>query len=80
MPGDPGNKKNRLQPLKICTSDSRIFEYFPKGLTHDYGQKTEFFSLTVFAQKWPSNNVWGSFSSKRIVSRLYKYALQIVQF
>ena len=37
-------------------------------------------TLTVFAQKWPSNNVWGSFSSKRIVSRLYKYALQIVQF
>ena len=26
----------------MCTSDSRIFTYFPKGLTHDFGQKWHF--------------------------------------
>jgi len=29
--------------MKICTSDRRIFAYFPKGLTHDFGQKMAFF-------------------------------------
>ena len=34
-------EKNRLYPIKICTSDSRIFAYFPKGLTHDFSQKID---------------------------------------
>ena len=29
----------------------RKFPFFPKGLTHDYGEKTEFFSVLFFAQK-----------------------------
>ena len=43
MCGDLFDRKNRFWPLKMCTSDSRTFAYFPKGLTHDYRQKTEFF-------------------------------------
>ena len=35
-------------------------EYFPKGLTHDFGQQFELFSLFVFIEERPRNNVWGS--------------------
>ena len=34
----------------MCTSDSRIFTYFPKGLTHDFGQKMAFFTFSVLGQ------------------------------
>ena len=48
--------------IKIVSLDSRIFAYFPKGLTHDFGKKKiAFFSFYVFGQKQSRNNVWGSF-------------------
>ena len=34
--------------LKICTSDSRISGYFPRGLTHGFGQKIQNFLEFVF--------------------------------
>ena len=34
---------------------------FPKGLTHDFGQKFKLFSLSLFIEKRPRNNVWGCF-------------------
>ena len=37
-------EENPLKPIKIATSESRIFAYFPKGLTKDLGQKDLFFS------------------------------------
>ena len=53
MFGNLFDTKESFLTLKICALDSRIFGYFPNGLTHGYGQKTEFFSLFVFSQKWP---------------------------
>ena len=50
--------------MKICTLDSRILAYFPKGLTHDFGQKTALFAFSAFGQKSSWNNVWGSFRQK----------------
>ena len=38
-------EKNLLQPIKICTLDSRILAYFLKGLTHDFGQTTALFAF-----------------------------------
>ena len=32
---------------------------FRKGLTHDFGQKVELFSLFVFIENRPRNDVWG---------------------
>ena len=39
--------KNRFKPIKITTSDSRIFAYFP----NDFGKKMEFFSFSIIGQK-----------------------------
>ena len=35
---------------KICTSDSRIFAYFRKGLTHDFSQKIEVFHFLFWGK------------------------------
>ena len=35
-------------------------KYFPKGLTHDFGQQFELSSMFVFIEERPRNNVWGS--------------------
>ena len=32
---------------------------FPKGLTHDFGQKFELSSFLVFIENRPRNDVWG---------------------
>ena len=40
--------KSRFWPKKICTSDSRISVYFPRGLTHGFGQKIQNFLEFVF--------------------------------
>ena len=32
---------------------------FPKGLTHDFGQKFEISSFSVFIENSPRNDVWG---------------------
>ena len=36
---------------------SQKVEYFPKGLTHDFGQKFKLSSLFVFIVNWPSNDI-----------------------
>ena len=48
--------------MKICTSDSRIFAYFPKELTHDFWSKNGIFvSVFALSQKWSLKKFWGSF-------------------
>ena len=34
-------------------------EIFPKGLTHNFGQKIELTLLFVFFENWLRNEVWG---------------------
>ena len=38
---------------------SRKIRYFPKGLTHDFGQKFEISLSFVFIENRTSNDVWG---------------------
>ena len=59
-------EKNPLKPIKIATSGSRIFAYFPKGLTKDLGQKDLFFSFFV-EQKMALKFCLGIFSTDKIV-------------
>ena len=46
---------------------------FPKGLTLDLGQKFELYSLFVFIENSPRNDVWGCSRKKRSLSRQLKY-------
>ena len=57
---------NRFLPFKISPSDfsSRIFEYFPKRLTHDFGQKMAIVSF-LFLGKNNLEIVFGHRSIKR---------------
>jgi len=43
MFGDLFDTKESFLTFKIYTLDSGIFGYFPKKLTHDFGQKMAFF-------------------------------------
>ena len=43
--------KESFRAYKKCTSDSRIFPFFPNGLTHGYGIKKGIFSVSFFAKK-----------------------------
>ena len=45
-------------------------EIFSKGLTHDFGQKLEFFSLLAFKKNRPGNNVSGLSGKKTSLTRL----------
>ena len=40
--------KESFRAYKKCTSDSRIFPFFPDGLTHGYGIKKGIFFSFVF--------------------------------
>ena len=53
------DKKEALLDYKKCISYSRKIENFPKGLTHDFGQKFELSSLFVFIENRPGNDIWG---------------------
>ena len=57
---------NRFLPFKISPSDfsSRIFEYFPKRLTHDFGQKMAIVSF-LFLGKNNLEILFGHRSIKR---------------
>ena len=51
------DKKETLFDYKNWLFQSPKNHIFPKGLTHAFGQKMEFFSLFVFGQKRTRNKV-----------------------
>ena len=62
MFGDVLERKEAvLHDKKICVLYNRKIRYFPKELTHDFGQKFEHSSLFVFIENTPRNDVWGVF-------------------
>ena len=44
-------EKKHCLSIKIVSLDSRIFAYFPKGLTHDFGPKNGSFFILCFWTK-----------------------------
>ena len=44
-------EKRHCLSIKIVSLDSRIFAYFPKGLTHDFGKKKSHFFHFMFLDK-----------------------------
>ena len=42
----------------MCILYVRKIGNFPKGLTHDFSRKFELFSLFVFSENRPRNDVW----------------------
>ena len=58
-------EKKPCLTIKKCISYSRKTAYFPKRLTHDFGQKFELSSLCVFIENRPRNDVRGCSGKKR---------------
>ena len=59
MFGDVLDRKEAFLDKKICILYVRKMGNFPKGLTHDFGQKFQLSSLFVFIENRPRNDVWG---------------------
>ena len=51
-------KEAVLHDKKKSVLYSRKIRYFPKGLTHDFGQKFELSLSFVFIENRTSNDVW----------------------
>ena len=64
MFGDVLERKEAvLHDKKICFIQSKN-QNFPKGLTHDFGQKFELSLLFVFIKNRTSNDVWDVLDKK----------------
>ena len=72
-------KEAVLYNTNICVLYSQKIGYFPKGLTHDFGQKFSLFSSFVFIEINRRNDVWGCSRLKRSLSTLQKYVFFIVK-
>ena len=59
-------EKNPLKPIKIATSESRIFCIFSEGVNHGFGSKRFIFSFFV-EQKMVLKFCLGIFSTDKIV-------------
>ena len=59
MFGDVLDRKEAFLDKKNMYLISPKNRKFPKGLTHDFGQKFEPSSLFVFIENRPRNDVWG---------------------
>ena len=66
----PSSKKTSLPTLKNKDLTSRSMEIFSKGLTHDSGQKSEFFPFLPFKKNRLWNNVSWPSVYKRSLARL----------
>ena len=59
MFGDLLGRKEAFVDNKICILYVQKIGNFPKGLTHDFGQKFQLSSLFVFIKNRSRNDVWG---------------------
>ena len=61
--------RQKLELSSKCMLYVRKIGNFPKGLTHNFGQKFQLSSLFVLLTKRPRNDVWGCSRKKRSLSR-----------
>ena len=61
MFGDVLDKKEAFLEKKICILYVQEIGNFPKGLTHDFGQKFQLSSLFLFIENRPRNKCLGMF-------------------
>ena len=57
-------EKKPSYTIKKYVLYSQKIRYFPKGLTHDFGQKFELSLLFVFIENRTSNDVWDVLDKK----------------
>ena len=64
------NEKTLFQPVKTRSSKSRKIEIFPKGITHDFGQKMAIFPCFFYKKYSPRKCVLRYSRTKKRVSTL----------